>query len=139
MKLSTEPHKLEIQHFADGSGFEVQNSDFTTPASPLLRFLEKRAGVVVKSKLAWALTDDFFADFEYRGELFLMSTPFVLVWIESDRRGCETLLHELADIVSLYRRPSMFSVAAAIARYSLKPFRPAKSSSRRRRSGAGTI
>ena len=117
--------RIAVTFFPDRLGFEVDQIEEVTPASSLLRYLEKTLKIEVLSKKSWVLTDDFEAHFRFRDFRFVMCTPYVNVWIETQNPKAVDAVEALADAVRNFQEPNKLSVALSVTRYLLKPFNPA--------------
>jgi hypothetical protein len=109
-----EPHALEVQ-------------SFLLAASTLLLHLERTPGVHVVSKRAWALTDEFEAHFTYRGRLWVVETPFSLIWVSLlGRPGDDDLFLEIESRVQSYPWCMSLLAPVALLRYLLVRFTPSR-------------
>jgi len=106
-----EPNTLEVSGLA--------------PASTMLWHLSRLPGLRVIAKKSWALTDDFEAYFLYRGRLFVMSTPFVHVWISLlGQPTDEQLFSEVEKHVQHFSAWAYLLAPLAVVRYVFTPFNP---------------
>jgi hypothetical protein len=68
----------------------------------LLYYLEKSLGIKVLEKSAWFLSGDYFAKFEFKGNIFEITTPLSSPLL-SAKKGCpEKVFAELLSGVEAY-------------------------------------
>ena len=116
--------QLTISFFPDRLGFEVDQIEAVTPASSLLRHLENTLKIEVVSKKSWVLTDDFEAHFRFCDFRFVMCTPYVNVWIETENPDATYAVEVPAEAVRNFQVPNIFSTVLSVMRYLLKPLNP---------------
>lgn len=87
-------------------------------ATSMLAHLERLPTLRVLAKSEWRLTDDVWVDFEFRGYLFRMESPFSYLWIAAASPDVpEPVFRELEAHVVNYRRVGLLTRWKSAWRY----------------------
>ena len=114
------------------------SSQLASPSSLLLHLERVLGGVKVLAKKSWVMTDDFEAYFTYKTRLFVMSTPFVNVWVSLIGMPADVaLFEEIERAVQSYNWRHSLWGPLAFARYFLLPLNPPRALVEQHESGRG--
>jgi hypothetical protein len=94
-------------------------------ASVVLWHLERLRGVEVISKKSWVLTDDFEAYFLYKDRLFVLQTPFVMIWLSMLGQPVnESIFAELERHLQTFPIWTSLLFPLSLVKYLFKPHNP---------------
>lgn len=104
--------------------FEIEG--YHIGCSGLLFHLEKKLGVKVIAKFSYPMTDDCWADFEYKGYRFSIESPMAYLWVQAESSDMpEPVFKEIEDCVRRINPFNILEIPARILarmRYALLPF-----------------